>query len=74
MSNIESPQGYNLLEQYEKEVNERLNWLKNNIKLNTDPWITKYPKICDGNEKLQQKNNEINIRLWLEDSIMVNGM
>lgn len=44
MSNIESPQGYNLLEQYEKEVNERLNWLKNNIKLNTDPWITKYPK------------------------------
>ena len=34
----------NYWELYEKETNEKLNILKNLIKINNDPWITKYPQ------------------------------
>jgi hypothetical protein len=46
MSGIETKQSNeNPREKLRRETNETLNWLKNKVKLNNDPWITKQPTL-----------------------------
>ena len=46
MSGIETEQKKdNRLEEFRRKTNETLAFLKNGIKLNNDPWITKYPSL-----------------------------
>lgn len=46
MSGIETEQKKdNRLEEFRRKTNENLALLKNGIKLNNDPWITKYPSL-----------------------------
>lgn len=45
MSNLETYLDGSYREKYDKEINEKLSFLKKNILFNTDPWITKQPTL-----------------------------
>ena len=46
MSGIETKQSNETpREKLRRETNETLNWLKDKVKLNNDPWITKQPTL-----------------------------
>ena len=45
MANLETSFDGSYREKYDKEINEKLSLLKNDILLNTDPWITKQPTL-----------------------------